>query len=453
MEGILEKVRRSTRRAATAAARLPGVPSSVALLMPGREAGEYLLCRRLPSAAPTDAGPEATTRQTFPSLEAAAASLTPDDTFVVTLPVELGLVQRMALPAAEPSELDEMVRIQLEKILPYPAESVDMATQEIARTETDVTLAVESVHQDRLIELCQPLVSRDCWPRKVAFHTLVLAASGAPDENTAFIHREGGKFVLSISEGGKLSFAQALGGQTAEDLATELPAVLLGAELEGVPSNFASVQLDERAADWKDTLAAALGIPVVTFDPEGAALLSAPRPEGDLSPDQWQAERQRGERRARLRRQVKLAAAIYGGLLLVGLLALGVRKIQVAYFDSRLAKVRPQAAYSRDANARWRTLAPAVEPDESLVEVMKNVYDCLPPGDVVLLTGFDYVDQALTVQAEASSSTTAAEFAEKLKAAPRLRAFHLDAPEPPVLLPNNGKWRIAVKTNRSQTTP
>lgn len=444
MEGILEKVRRSTRRAA-AVVPLPGVSGGVALLMPGREADEFVLCRRLPTAAPTDTSPEATTRQTFSSLEAAAASLTPDDAFVVTLPIDMGLVQRMSLPAAEPGELEEMVRIQLEKILPYPAESVGIATQELARTETEVALAVESVHQDRLVELCQPLVARDCWPRKVAFHALAVAGGAQADENTAFIYRAAGKYVFGISEGGRLSFAQGLGGQTAEDLATELPAVLLGAELEGVPTAFSTVRLDERVADWAETLSVALGVPVAPFDPAGTALLAASRPEGDLSPAHWQAERLRGERRLRLRQQLQLAAALYGGVLVLTFLLLGIRKIQVAHLDSRLAAVRPQATYSRTATARWRTLGPAVEPGESLAEAMKNVYDCLPPGDTVLLTSFDFNERGLSVQGEAPSSTAAVEFTEKLKAVPQLRRFHLES-EQPTLQASNGKWRFRVFT-------
>ncbi len=427
---------------------MPGLaaPVGVALLMPGRDPGEWLLCRRTPAAALSDTSAGSTTRQTFPSLEAAAANLSPLETFVVTLPIELGLVQRMALPTAEPSELDEMVRIQLEKILPYPAESVDMATQEISRTATDVTLAVESVHQDRLVELCQPLIARDCWPQKVAFHALLLAGSAPADETTAFIHREAGKYVLGISEGGRLSFAQSLSGRTAEELATELPAVLLGAELEGVPTTFVSVRLDEHAAEWKDTLAAALGVPVVFFDAEGAALLTAPRPDGDLSPASWHAERERGERRARLRQRLRLAAAIYGGLLVFGFLLLGVRKIQVMHLDSRLAATRPSAAYSREANERWRVLSPAVEPGAALVEVMKNVVDCLPPGDATLLTSFDFNERGLSVQGEAPSSTAAVEYTEKLKALPQLRTFHLEA-EQPTLQANGGRWRFRVFTS------
>lgn len=442
MEGILNP-NRPLRRPALAPTPAP----AVGLLLPGANAGEWELCRRLPGALLDDVSRGATTRQTFPNLEAAAANLVPGDPFVLALPLNLGLVQRLSLPAADPSELEEMTRIQLEKILPYPAESVGVAIREISRAETDVILAVETIHQDRLLELCQPLTARGCWPRKVVFYADAVANHGhAAEEHTAFLYREAGKHVLGLRENGRLSFAQALGGQTAEDLATELPAVLLGAELEGVPTNFAHLALDERLAVWQGTLAASLGVPVVAFDPAGAALLAAPLPGGDLSPVGWQAERQRGERRARLRGRILLAAAIYGGLLLLAFLWLGIRKWQVSRLDSRLAAVQPLAEYSRDAAERWHTLGPAVEPSQYLAEVMLAAWAALPPGDTVRLTGFDLSPHGgLTVQGEAPSSATAVEYAEKLKSLPSLRLFHLGG-DPPTLQGSNGHWRFLVHT-------
>ena len=224
---------RRFRRAEVATA--PAAP--VSLLMPGAGAGEWELCRAAAAGGiallPPGPGITAATRQVFGTMEAAAANLQPAEAFVLTLPAETGIVQRLTLPAAEPDELEEMVRIQLEKILPYPVETVNLALQEIARTDTEVVVAVETVHQDRLAALCQPLVAREHWPVRVVFQALALTEiARADEEGTALIYREAGRCVLGIGEGGRLSFAQALNGQTAGDLAAELPAVLLGAELE-----------------------------------------------------------------------------------------------------------------------------------------------------------------------------------------------------------------------------
>jgi hypothetical protein len=60
----------------------------------------------------------------FPTLDEAAQTLSTDDNVVLALPVSAVLAQRMRLPSVEGSELREMVRIQLEKALPFSAEEV-----------------------------------------------------------------------------------------------------------------------------------------------------------------------------------------------------------------------------------------------------------------------------------------------------------------------------------------
>ena len=388
----------------------------------------------------------AVTRQVFATMEAAAANLQLSEPFVLALPVETGIVQRLSLPAAEPDELQEMVRIQLEKILPYPVETVNIALQEIARTETEVTVAVETIPQERLLALCQPLVSREHWPMRVVFQALALAEGASADDGTTFVYQEAGRYVLGIAEGRRLSFAQALNGRDVGDLAAELPAVLLGAELEGVPTTFGTVRLDEAMADWRDTLAVALGRPVETFNPGAVAQSSAvDGVGGDLSPAHWRAERLRGERVARLRQRLLVGAAIYGALLVLGFLWLGVLKFQGSRLDSKLTALRPAADESKAADAHWRALAPAIQPERYLVETVQKVYDCLPPGDTVRLTAIDFTSHSLAIQGEAPSPATAVDFTDKLKTHPALRQYHLEA-EPPSSLPS-GRAVFRIKGN------
>ena len=428
-------------------------PIPVAVLMPGASLGEWELCRSLTVSGPSlmpDAsggGARGVTRQVFATLDAAAANLLPTEPFVLALPIEMGLVQRLSLPAAEPSELEDMARIQLEKILPYPADSVGVVTQEISRGETDVVLAVETVYYDRLLALCQPLIARGGWPLRVVFQAVAMARSLSSGENAAFLYRESGKYVLGVCENGRLSFAQALGAQTPEDLAAELPAVLLGAELDGVPTAFSVLRLDQRETDGRGVLAAALNVPVEPFDTGTAALSSVPGGErdGDLSPPQWRAERLRGERRERVLRRVLLGAVIYAGLLLLALLWLGITKFQVSRLDSRLRKLRPLADSAQSAAAHWKTLAPAVDWTRYLAESLKQVCECLPPGDTVRLTTFDQSAHSITLQGEAPSAAVAVEFTEKIRTRPELKIYHFEA-DPPSILPN-GRARFRVVGN------
>ena len=411
----------------------PGAPA--ALLMPGAGAGEWELCRTTLGGA---ALPPAVTRQVFPTLGSGGGpTCSRRRRSCLSLPVETGIVQRITLPAAIPDELEEMVRIQLEKILPYPIESVNLSLQEISRTEAEVTVAVQTVHQDRLLALCQGLVAREHWPVRVIFQAVALAESATGGDGAAFIYREAGPGAwLGIGESGRLSFAQALNGQTAETLAAELPAVLLGAELEGVPTDFETVRIDGTMADWRDTLAVALGKPVDSFDPGEAAQAAAARSgDGDLSPPYWRTERLRGERMARLRRRLLFGAAVYGAALVLGFLWLGVLKFEVSRLDSKLAAVAPAAAESKAADAHWRALSPAIQPERYLVETVQQIYDCLPPGDTVRLTVIDFSPHALALQGEAPSPAAAVDFTDKLKTHPALKAYHLEA-EPPSSLPS-----------------
>lgn len=444
------------RRRARLATPLRAASTPVAVLMPGVAPGEWMLCRTASvvatltdGASVTGTGPVGITRQVFATLEAAAANLSPAEPFVLALPIELGLVQRLALPAADRAELEEMARIQLEKILPYPADSVSVVTQEISRSDADVTLAVETVYHDRLLSLCQPLTARGNWPVRVVFQALALARGVvAAGENGAFLYRESGKYVLGICENGRLSFAQALGGQTVDDLAAELPAVLLGAELDGVPVAFSVLRIDESEGDGGAVLAAALNVPVERFDPAAAALASVPGGEsdGDLSPAHWRVERQRGDRLARIKERIVLGVAIYMGALLLGLLALAVTKFQVHRLDSRLNKLRPLAASSQSGAAHWKVLSPAVDWQRSLAETLKLVCeDSLPPDDSVRLTAFDLTPRGIAVQGEAPTAEAAVEYTEKLRAQRGLKAYTFEA-DPPTILPN-GRARFRVSGN------
>jgi hypothetical protein len=416
------------------------------VLLPGAAAGEWELLRQNTPAG--SAQPGALTEQVFASLGAAAVQLEPGEAFVLEVPLELGLIQRFVLPAAAPAEIEEMARIQLEKILPYPVEDVGLSFAEVSRTETEVVLAVEALHYDRLTMLCEPLTARGCWPARVLFHTRAVAADST--ETAASVCLEAGRFVLGIAEGGRLSFAQALGAASPADIAAELPAVLLGAELEGLPTNFAMLRLDARCEEARAALEVTLGIPVEMIDAAAAALPVDAAARGDLSPASWRAERERGEGLARLKHRVFAAGAVYIGLLLLGVLALAGLKLRLLWLEARLTAVRPAAATVQAGDLRWRNLAPAIDPARYMIETLWQVFQCLPPGDTIRLTNYNASLNGISVQGEAPSGSAAVEFTERLKGRPELRKFHLKA-EPPVILPTgHASFRI---TGNASATP
>ncbi len=406
----------------------PLAPSAPAIVLPGAAAGSWEIVR------------SGAARQTYASLDAAAASLTPGDAFRLELPVDAGLIQRLSLPPAEPTELEEMARIQLEKILPYPAESVGMTFQVIETRETEALLAVEAVHYDRLLSLCQPLTSRGCWPLQVTFHALALAEAAAAPGTSALIYRENGKTILVVCENRRLSFAQSLGSHvTPDSLARELPAVLLGAELEGVSVGFSGARLDERCAELGPALEEVLQAPVEIISPESG---QAEMVKGDLSPSNWRAERLRSVRAARLQRRIWLGAGIYLALLALALVVVGVLKFQVSRLDARLAAGKPDQEFILATEQKWKNLAPAIQPSRFIAEVLMQVAECLPPNDVVQLTAFDLTPSTIAIQGEAPSPAAAVDFSEKLKARAELKIFRFDAAPPSSL--SNGRARFNV---------
>ena len=69
------------------------------------------------------------------NIEEAAELLQPEDDIVLALPLDLVLAQRMRLPTTDPSEFVEMVRIQIEKAMPYSPEEMTTDSELISQTE------------------------------------------------------------------------------------------------------------------------------------------------------------------------------------------------------------------------------------------------------------------------------------------------------------------------------
>ncbi len=70
------------------------------------------------------------------TLDEAVPLLTAQDEFVLGLPISAVLAQRFHLPTVDPAEFPEMVRIQIEKALPFSADEVTTDFEVIEQTET-----------------------------------------------------------------------------------------------------------------------------------------------------------------------------------------------------------------------------------------------------------------------------------------------------------------------------
>ena len=172
--------------------------------------------------------------RTVQDLNEAAGLLSAGDDIVLGLPVNAILAQRLRLPTVDPAEFGEMVRMQVEKSLPYPPEEVTSDYEVIEQGETDSVISAVAVHNQQLNELAGPLFRRGHIPRQVTVYAAQRAASHAASGRALFIYREGEKLVSAISENGKLSFTRTLRTRAPEQLATRSAAD--GAE-RGVAGN------------------------------------------------------------------------------------------------------------------------------------------------------------------------------------------------------------------------
>ena len=192
--------------------------------------------------------------QELPTLEEAAAAVPPRVRLHLALPCQMALLERLTLPATSRDELAGMAQLQLEKTLPYPVEEAASEVQVISQAETESTVLSIAVNTESLSRLCEPLRSRQRLPRKITLFAQHLAAACPAGETVLAVWNEQEHLTLAIFENKKLSWAHTLPFSDISTLADELPGLLLGADMEGVPTNFNRVFVTEESSSLSETL-------------------------------------------------------------------------------------------------------------------------------------------------------------------------------------------------------
>lgn len=373
-------------------------------------------------------------------LTEAAGLLAVGDDIVLGLPIDAVLAQRLRLPTVDPAEFGEMVRIQVEKTLPYPPEEVTSDYEIIEQGENESVVSAIAVHNQKLTELAGPLLSRGLIPRQVTVYAAQRAASHAASGRALFIYPEGEKLVSAISENGKVSFARTLQTRAPEQLERDLPQMALSAELQGISSSFPSVWLGEDCQPLRDTIEG-----IFTQRPE---LIGAEAPPAtvklNLAPASWKAQRVALVRQAQWKRRLLIAGAAYAAVFLLFALYVLVIHFQVGRVKKAIERDQPRVDFIKATEADWKALAPAIDPHFYPVEMLFHLFQSLPNPDVQI-TVYDQTARNLAVQGEAPNAALAYQFAEKVKANPDLRAFSFEL-GPPRILPNgHAQFRMEGK--------
>ena len=374
------------------------------------------------------------------SIEEAADVLQPEDDIVLALPLELVLAQRMRLPTTDAAEFGEMVRIQIEKAMPYSPEEMTTDSELISQSEEGSVISAVAVNNEKLNELAAPLLARGLIPSQVTIYAGQRAATHSPEGTSLFIYRENEAIVCAIAEEGKVSFTHSLDGADALQLQRDLPQLTLSAELQGINTSAPRVLLAENLYEFRDTVEGIFAT--------NAELIAVEVPPADtrlnLLPESWRARRAQLVRLKQWKKRLLIGAAAYAALLVLFFAYLLILRFQIRRLDKKISTDAPKTEFVRATEAKWKALAPAIDPHYYPIEVLLHLFDSLPSADVRITT-FNQSARQISVDGEANSAALAYQFADKVKKNPELQTFQFELGAPKLLPNDHAQFRLEGK--------
>ena len=374
------------------------------------------------------------------TLDEAVPLLSATDDFVLGLPVAAVLAQRFRLPSVDPAEFPEMIRIQIEKVLPFSAEEVTTDFEVIEQDENESVVSAVAIRNEQLAEIAAPLLDRGFIPRQVTVYAAQRASTHAPKGNALLIYPEGETLVYAMTENGKLSLARVFENGNGEQLQLELPQLRMSAELQGINASFPNVLLDESCYQMRDAVEGILASPteIVGIELPPAAV------KLNLLPESWRRRRSQVIRQAEWRKRLVLIGGAYVALLLLLFAYLGLLRFQIGSFDRRIARDAPGTQFVRATEANWKALAPAIDARYYPVEILLHFFESLPSPEV-RITAYNQSARQISVDGEANTAALAYQFIEKIKKNPDLRVFQFDMAAPRILPNDHAQFRLEGK--------
>ena len=369
--------------------------------------------------------------QEFATLAETAATIAPGSTVHLALPCHSLVIEGLRLPTTEADELGGMVRIQLEKNLPYPPDEVSTDFVLVETTASESSVVSLAASHASLDTLCQPLRERRALPDRITPYVLHVAAACPRHETVLAIYPEHGNLAMIIATGGRLCWAHLVPEGDAASFAIELPQALLAASMEGAPSEFSRVLLAAELSSLGPTLQDTLAVPIDPLPPIPSSL------EGKLNlvPKSWRHAAQSQVRARQTKRRLIIAAVLYVVALVAFVLYWFALQKEAQQLSARVAAAQPTLTAIQQRQARSNALAPAFDSSRTTVELLFLVQRALP-DDSTKITEFDQQPGgAWRVVGEAASAAHAIDYVNRLKADPELKVYEITA-GPPALLPN-----------------
>jgi hypothetical protein len=371
------------------------------------------------------------------TLDEAVPLLTATDDFVLGLPVASVLAQRFRLPTIDPAEFPEMIRIQIEKALPFSAEEVTADFELIEQDENESVVSAVAIRNEQLAEIAAPLLKHGYIPRQVTVYAAQRASTHAPKGNAVLIYPEGMSLVYAMTENGKLSLARAFENGNGEQLRMELPQLRLSAELQGINVSAPSVLLDETCYQLRDTVQGILASPAEIV---GIELPPAPI-KLNLLPESWRRRRAQLTKQAEWRKRLVLVGGAYAAILFLLLAYLGFMRFSIGRLDRLIASDAPKTEFVRATEEKWKALAPAIDSRYYPVEILLHLFESLPSADV-RITLYNQSARQISVEGEANTAALAYKFIENVKKNSGLQIFQFNMAAPRILPNDHAQFRL-----------
>lgn len=375
------------------------------------------------------------------TLDQAVPLLKREDDLILGLPIAAVLAQRFRLPTVDPAEVPEMVRIQIEKALPFAPEEITTDYELIEQDQNESIISAVAVQNDRLTQMVAPLLDNGFIPRQVTVYASQRATTHAPSGRAVLIYPEGESLVSAVTENGKVSLTRRLESVEPSQLKIELPQLTLSAELQGITAEFPSVLLDETCYELRDAVQSVLDgqTEIVSVETPPAAV------KLNLVPESWNQRRLQLVRRNQWKTRLLQIGAAYSALVVLFLAYLGITRLQIARLDRIIARDMPQTEFVRAAEKNWKALAPAIDARYYPVEILLNLFESLPSPDV-RITSYNQSARQVSIDGEANSAALAYQFAEKVKKNPGLQIFKFDMAAPRILPNDHAQFRLEGKS-------
>ena len=102
----------------------------------------------------------------------------------------------------------------------------------------------------------------------------------------------------------------------------------------------------------------------------------------NLLPDSWRQRRAQLAKRSEWQKRLTLAGGAYAAIFFLFLLYFGYTRFAIARLDRLIARDAPQTQFIRETEAKWKTIAPAIDSRFYPVEILLHLYESLPSADV-----------------------------------------------------------------------